>query len=87
MHSFFNFLLALLVFISAVALVVTRHETRLAFAEWQSLQEKRDALNVEWGRLQLEQSTWGRPERVERLAVERLNMKVPGTAETVPIRP
>jgi len=79
--------LSVLVFVSAVALVVVRHETRIAFMELQKLQQERDVLNVEWGRLQLEQSTWARPARIETLARERLRMSQPPLTAVVLVRP
>lgn len=70
-------LLAAAVFISAVRVVLVQHEARRVFAETQVLQEKRDALNEEWGRLQLEQSTWATADRIERLARSKLHMVNP----------
>lgn len=70
------------VFVSAVQVVVTRHESRRLFVELQALERARDGLNEEWGRLQLEQSTWGTHGRVESLARSKLGMTMP-TAEAL----
>ncbi|MDX1529789.1 MAG: cell division protein FtsL, partial [Gammaproteobacteria bacterium] len=51
--------------------------------ELQSLERERDALEVEWGKLQLEQSTWATHERIESLARKRLELRVPPLNETV----
>lgn len=59
---------------SAVAVVWTRHESRVLFVELTRLQNARDALNVEFGRLELEQATWAEPGRVERVARENFGM-------------
>lgn len=77
-----NMLLGALVFGSALALVWARHESRVSFVEMQSLTAKRDALNTEWGRLQLEQATWAEESRIERIAREKLDMHSPGPDET-----
>ena len=72
-------LLGIAVMISALGVVYSRHESRKLFVELQSLQEQRDEMDVDWGRLQLEQSTWTTHGRVADTARERLNMVVPET--------
>lgn len=69
------FLAALMV--SAVAVVQLKHENRLRFVELQQLQAQRDALNVEWGQLLLEEGAWSQHRRVEQIARTRLGMSVP----------
>lgn len=64
-------------FISALALVLVRHQNRQAFLELQQLQTQRDELIIQWGRLQLEYSTLAHPARIEKLARRRLNMSRP----------
>ncbi len=66
-------LLALVVF-SALAVVYSKHQSRKLFVELNSLQKTRDAMEVEWGQLQLEQSTWATSGRIEKLARQRLRM-------------
>ena len=44
--------------LSAIALIYTKHESRKLFVELESLTQQRDELNIEWGQLQIEQSTW-----------------------------
>ena len=66
-------LFAINVFIG-VGVVYSKHSDRKAFVELQSLQKQFDELQVEWRRLQLEQSTWATHSRVERLAREKLDM-------------
>jgi len=72
---------------SAMAVVYSKHNSRIEFVALQKLEHKRDALNEEWGRLLLEQSTWASPGRVEQQARLRLNMIVPTAAMTVVIKP
>ena len=43
---------------SAIALIYTKHESRKLFVELEALTHQRDELNIEWGQLQIEQSTW-----------------------------
>ncbi|MDT8403529.1 cell division protein FtsL [Sulfuriflexus sp.] len=74
-------LLGVAVMVSALAVVYSRHESRKLFVELQALQEERDEMNVDWGRLQLEQSTWTTHGRVADTARERLDMVVPETAK------
>lgn len=69
--------LALIGFASALGVVVCRHEARRAFVELQRLEGERDAMNEEWGRLQLEQATWATHGRIEELARTRLGMRRP----------
>jgi cell division protein FtsL len=54
-----------------------RHRNRQLFMELQSLQNQRDALNVETGQLLLEEGAWAEHRRVEGLARERLGMFMP----------
>lgn len=65
------------VVVSAVGVVVLRHESRQLFIALQSAESERDQANVEWSRLQLEQAWLGDASRIERAARERLNMKSP----------
>ncbi len=65
------------IFLSALQVVIARHETRRLFVELQTLERTRDGLNEEWGRLQLEQSTWAINDRIEMFARTNLGMKMP----------
>lgn len=79
-------LLGLAVMVSALAAVYAVHRNRLLFVELQQLKQQRDALNVEWGRLQLEESAWGAQARVEQIAREKLNMHRPKRPEIIILR-
>lgn len=76
-------LLATVLLSSAVALVYMQHRHRALYVELQSLERDRDALEVEWGKLQLEQSTWATHERIETLARKRLGLRIPQISEIV----
>lgn len=79
--------LAALTLASALTVVWARHESRVLFVELQGLQAERDRLNVEWGRLQLEQSAWATKGRIERIAREDLSMQRPSDVEIVVVEP
>ncbi|TAN08527.1 MAG: cell division protein FtsL [Rhodanobacteraceae bacterium] len=70
-------ILLLAVVASGVAVVWARHQDRIAFVELTRLQSQRDALNVEFGRLELEQATWASPSRIEAIARGQLGMVSP----------
>jgi cell division protein FtsL len=69
--------LAALVIASALAVVYSQHRARARFVELQRLEQEQARLETNWGRLQLEQSTWATHGRIERIARERLDMHVP----------
>lgn len=66
---------------SAMALVYTKHESRKLFVELEALTTERDELNIEWGQLQIEQSTWATHARIERVATEELSLARPKPTE------
>lgn len=72
---------------SAMASIAVSHQTREQYARLQQLERERDQLQTEWGRLLLEESTWSSPARIERLAVERLDMRLPDVTDVEVIRP
>ncbi len=80
-------LLSAAVFSSALGVVYTQHQARKSFVELQALQGVRDELNIEWGRLQLEQSTWATHGRIEVMAREKLDMMIPPPAAVVLVKP
>ena len=65
------------VLISALASVYAKHQSRKLFVEMQTLVVERDRLEMDWGRLQIEQSTQANHARVENIARERLSMRTP----------
>ena len=67
--------------LSALALVYTKHESRKLFVELEGLSQERDELNIEWGQLQIEQSTWAQHARIEQVATDDLSLVRPTTAE------
>ncbi len=79
--------LAVAVLGSAIGVVYAKHESRKLFVQLQGLQVVRDELNVTWGQLQLEQSTWATNGRIERIARQSLNMQMPPTGAVVIVKP
>ena len=79
--------LLLAVFISALQVVATQHEARRVFMEIEQLKQERDALSEEWGRLQLELSTWALGDRIESVAKDDLGMLEPENGVLVYLMP
>ena len=67
--------------VSAIGLVYTKHEARKLFVELEALTNERDALNIEWGQLQIEQSTWATHARIEKVAADDLQLTRPRATE------
>ena len=67
----------LAVLASAVGVIYARHQARNLFVHLEKLNAERDALDMEWGRLQLEQSYWSSHAFVERVANAKLQMNLP----------
>jgi cell division protein FtsL len=80
-------ILLLLLTACALGLVTSQHKARKLFAELEQEQERAKQLDVEWGQLQLEQSTWAMHARVEKIARERLRMSVPDAKRTQMVMP
>lgn len=73
--------------LSAIGIVFARHEHRQVFIELTRLEKARDELNIEFGRLQLEQATWAESNRIDQVARTRLGMVFPETRDIVVVRP
>ena len=71
------------ILLSAVQVIYVRHHSRLLFAQLQQLTAARDALNVEWGRLLLEEGAWTQHQRIEAAARQRLGMVMPQPEQIV----
>ncbi|HSH56802.1 cell division protein FtsL [uncultured Halomonas sp.] len=72
---------------SAMAVIAVSHLTREQYAALQQLEREQQQLQTEWGQLLLEESAWSSPARIEHLAVERLEMRLPGVEEVEVIQP
>ena len=74
--------LLFVVVMCALGVVTSQHRARKAFVELEQAQTRQHQLEVEWGQLQLEQSTWAMHARVEKIATENLQMQLPDPAHT-----
>lgn len=81
-----NVLLLAAVVICALSVVTSQHRARKLYIELQKQKELAQQMEVEWGQLQLEQSTWAAPARVEKIAARQLQMQLPGTGQVQFIR-
>ncbi len=82
-----NLLLLLVLVVCALGLVTSQHKSRKLFSELEREQERSRALDVEFGQLQLEASTWGLHSRVEKIATGALGMRVPDARRVRMIEP
>ena len=72
---------------SSVQVIYARHKARDLFVHLEKLNAERDSLEIEWGRLQLEQSYWSSHAFVERVANAKLQMNLPQTRDVRIVRP
>jgi len=73
-----NLMLLAALVLCALSLVTSRHQARKLFVELEREQARARGYETEFGQLQLEQSTWAMPVRVEKIAREQLRMQLPG---------
>ena len=89
-HSAWRIAVAVLwitVLASALGVVYGKQQARNRFNELQKLTTQRDDLDIEWGQLQLEQSTWATHGRVERVAHDELGMITPSATDLRIVQP
>lgn len=72
-----NLLLLLVLIVCALGLVTSQHKARKLFSELEREQARARDLEVEYGKLQLEASTWGLHARIEKVATGNLGMRTP----------
>jgi len=73
---------------SGIWIVYVEHRSRQLFIAAEEQSRELDRLEIDWGRLQIEQSTWATPSRIETLARQRLQLTVPsGEALEVVVQP
>jgi len=65
------------IILSALQVVISRHDARYLFVKLQSQLQIKDELNEQWGRLQLEYGAWAVNDRIDTHARTKLNMKEP----------
>ena len=72
-----NALLFAVLLLCALAVVTSQNEARRLFSALQDEQDRSRELEIQFGQLQLEQSTWAMQSRVEQIASRKLGMRVP----------
>ena len=72
-----------IVLVSGLLVVKTTHQNRFTFNDLQELKDEAVELDVAWGQLLIEQSTFGVEGRIEQKAVDQLDMRVPTTSDIV----
>jgi cell division protein FtsL len=87
MTRFLVFALVALNVATAIGVVYARYRHRVLFVELTRLEKERDELNIEFGRLQLEQATVAEATRIDQIARTKLGMKSPEPGDVVVVRP
>lgn len=72
---------------SAMGVVYVKHKSRMLSVELDQLEVSRDQLNIEWSRLQLEQSTWNNHGHVEQVASSQMGMVLPTASDVKLVQP
>ena len=78
-----NLILLLVAVLGALGTVTSQHKARKLFQALEAEQERARQLEVEFGQLQLELSTWATPPRIEKIARDKLKMGTPEVAKIV----
>ena len=78
-----NFLLLFLAVLCSLSVVTSQHKARKLFQALEGEQERAKQLDVEYGQLQLELSTWATSPRIEKIAREKLKMRPPEQSKTI----
>lgn len=82
-----NLILFFVLIMAALGTVTAQHKSRKLYVELQQQQDRAKQYEIEWGQLQLEQSTWAMHSRIEQIATERLHMQVPDAKRIQVIKP
>ena len=77
-----NFMLLALIVASSLALISSQHHARKLYNELQLEQAAAKRFEEEIVRLQAEQSSWSTPSRIEKVAREKLGMRVPDNKQS-----
>lgn len=69
--------LVVIMIVSALAVVRTKHENRALVSQLETLRTEHERLDMEWAQLQLEEATLASNNRVESSARQQLGMTEP----------
>ena len=75
-----NLLLLAIVLGCSLALVTSQHQARKLYTELEKEQELANQLDIEYGQLQLELSTWATHARIEKVATRDLSLRAPAAS-------
>jgi len=78
-----NILLLLVAVLCSLSVVTSQHKARKLFQSLEGEQVRARQLDVEFGQLQLELSTWATSPRIEKIAREKLKMRTPEAAKII----
>lgn len=81
-----NLLLLLVLVVCALGLVTSQYRARKLFSELDQAQQHERQLDVVYGQLQLEASTWALHTRVAKIAADKLGMHVPDPRHVIVIK-
>ncbi len=82
-----NVFLLVVAVVCALGVVTSQHRARKLFQDLEAEQERGRQLEVEFGQLRLEMSTWATSPRIEKVARENLHMVTPdASGRGVPTR-
>ncbi len=81
----FNLFLLLAILVCSLGVVTSQHKARSLFQAMEAEQERARQLEIEFGQLQLELSTWATSPRIEKIAREKLKMRIPDPAKIVTV--
>ena len=84
--KFWTALLLTLVLGSALTVVYVKHQSRVLFAELREVQKQQDSQVIEWGRLQLQNTTLATHSNVESRARKDLKMRLPEDVQLVRLK-
>lgn len=79
-------LLLTLVIGSALTVIYVKHQSQVLFAELRNIQKQQDQQVIEWGRLQLQNTTLATHSNVESRARKDLKMQLPENVELVRLK-
>ncbi len=76
-------LLLTMVLGSALTVIYVKHQSRVLFSELRNLQKLQDQQVIQWGRLQLQNTTLATHSNVESRARKNLKMRLPENVQLV----
>ncbi|MCK4869633.1 MAG: cell division protein FtsL [Gammaproteobacteria bacterium] len=79
-------LLLLIIFLNAFALVYIKDVNRRLFMQDQNVMQASSTMNVNYGKLLLEEGTWATQARVQNVAEGQLNMEIPAAKDVVMVK-